>query len=158
MDYVGWVVLARGGSELRRDPAVTAFGGAVGGERAFGAWRELRISDTGEGDADVLALARVTGAPALAMYVVDGHCAIGEGGTPGGVAFDLVFGEERVAEQYAAALPDDYRRADAVAAVTAWAAEAGLAPVPDAVDRALAGGGFDDLYRAVGLTGRSGPH
>ncbi|MEU8136355.1 hypothetical protein [Streptodolium elevatio] len=158
MDYVGWVVLARGDSELRRAPAVAAFAGAVGGERVFGTWRELRIADTGAGDADVLALARATGAPALAVYVVDGLCAVGEGATPGGTAFDLVFGEERVAEEYAAALPDDYRRADAVAAVTAWAAEADLAAVPDAVDRALARGGLDDLYRAVGLTGRAGPH
>ncbi|WP_436771264.1 hypothetical protein [Yinghuangia sp. YIM S09857] len=159
MDYVGWVVLARGDSELRRAPAVSAFGGAVGGERVFGDWRELRISDTGTGDADVCALARTTGAPALAVYVVDGLCAIGEGATPDdGDPFDVVFGEERATEQYAAALPDDYRRADAVAAVTAWAAQADLAAAPDAIDRALAHGGLDDLYRALGLTTRAPAH
>lgn len=153
MEYVGWVVLARGDAELRLDPAVAGFGGPVGGERVFGPWRELRIADTGAGDADVVALVHATRAPALAVYVVDGHCAIGEGVTPAGTAFDLVFGEERVTDQYAAALPDDYQRSAAVAGLRTWADEAGLTPDASAIDRALADGGLDDLYQALGLHG-----
>ena len=88
--YVGWVVVARAGEELVREPAVLAFAGAVEYERVLGGWRELRITDTGEGDADIRAVVAATGGPVLAFYVVDDNCAIGEAAAPGADTFDVV--------------------------------------------------------------------
>jgi hypothetical protein len=152
MNYVStWLVLAKGDHRLRECDAVRRFAGPVLGERVLGEWRELRIADTGEGDADAPALIRATRAPVLVLYVIDEACAIGEGLPASGDGFDVVFGLEHLTRHYGAALPEDYSAAAAVEGLCAWAAEVGLVAESGAVERALAGRGVHALYEAMGF-------
>jgi hypothetical protein len=101
--------------------------------------------------ADIAAVVAATGAPAMAFYVMDEDCAIGEGAAPSGHRWDGVFTEECVLSDYPDAMPAGYRRENAVAGAIAWAAEAGLTADPAMVEEAFAGGVTRRLYKAVGL-------
>ncbi|WP_406293581.1 hypothetical protein OG948_02965 [Embleya sp. NBC_00888] len=153
MGYWGYVVIAKGDHTLAEHPAVAAFGSGVLDDYPRGSWREIQMYSRPRDDADIAAVVAATGAPAMAFYVADGDCAVGEGAAPSGHRWDGVLTEVCVLSDYPDALPTGYRRDNAVAGAIAWAAEAGLTADPTKIEQAFARGSLDNLYDAVGLPG-----
>lgn len=152
MGYSGYIVVAKGDHTLGEHPAVAAFGDGVLEDYPRGPWREIWTYPSYDyDDADIAAVAAATGAPAMAFYVVDEDCAIGEAAGPSGLRWDGVFTEECVLSDYPDALPTNYRREHAVAGAVAWATEAGLTANPAEIEHAFARGWLHNLYDAVGL-------
>ncbi|WP_436777014.1 hypothetical protein [Yinghuangia sp. YIM S09857] len=152
MGYWGYIVVAKGDHTLAEHPAVAAFGKGVLENYARGAWREIWMYSSYDHDvADIAAVVDATGAPAMAFYVMDDDCAIGEAAAPSGMYWDGVFTEKCVLSDYPEALPTGYRRENAVAGAISWAAEAGLTADPAKIEDAFAHGWLNHLCDAVGL-------
>ncbi|MBB5934201.1 hypothetical protein [Streptomyces zagrosensis] len=152
MGYWGWIIVAKGDDTLKKEPAVAAHGRTVLGEYVRGDWREIWLDERpgARPSPSVVEVAAATGAPALAVHVVDEDCAVAHAATPSGRCWKGVFSEE-AAREYAM-LPPDYRRGQAVADALVWASEAGLSRA-DArrVEAAFRDGWYSDLLRCFGL-------
>ncbi|QKW51114.1 hypothetical protein [Streptomyces buecherae] len=152
MGYSGWIIVAKGDDTLAKEPAVAAHGSAVLAEYVRGDWRELWLNDRwGVRPSPAVAeLVATTGAPAMAIYVMDEDCAVAYGATPSGRRWEGVFSEE-AATAYEA-MPPDYHRSRAVADALTWAEEAGLTCCPpEPVETALRDGWYSDLLERFGL-------
>ncbi|MFC7310027.1 hypothetical protein ACFQVC_38145 [Streptomyces monticola] len=148
MGYWGWIVIAKGDEKLANFPSVAVDGAEPLDEYVRGQWREIWLGTT-EADPEPLEIATATDAPAMAVYVADEDCATLHAASPSGQEWTGVF-EEETAEEYGA-VPEGYRREDAVAAALAWAAEAGLTADPAKTAAAFADGWYEDLLTAFGL-------
>ena len=131
MGYWGHLVLVRCGA------APAEFGTDTEPVRDYaGGWRVYRAGgESPDLPGAVRALATRTGAPALAVYVLDSDCAALVAATPDGPVWSTMLNPD-LAEEYGAPRPDPGTDLDAA---LRWAAGAGSTPDDAAVRAALTG-------------------
>ncbi|MEU1312818.1 hypothetical protein ABZ419_28540 [Streptomyces cinnamoneus] len=147
MGFWGYLLLGRGGDGALAECPVPAVrhehlrpaGTFAGGWRL---WEHPGPPEPAGVDALVRALADRTGAPALAAYVMDSHCAVLGGAEPGGTCWSACLGRTPLAHYMAdtgLGLDELFPSPRAAAAqCAAWAAAAGHAADADELAGVLA--------------------
>ncbi|MFI1993129.1 hypothetical protein [Actinoplanes sp. NPDC020271] len=152
MGYFGEILVARSVQPLAESSAIG--GTAVLDERELGSGWRLAQLDGGVPGA-LAELTRLTGAPALSVFVIDSDTALVEAVSPAGSGWMAHLHPEHAAELGAPELELD--TPEIVVRAVAWAAEAGLSVDAGAVEAALSAKNvfveetFDELLAALGI-------